>query len=142
MTVEPAGKQTIPKSKRVIEYNTIDKSVFTEIQKVETVGSYGTKIEMLVRHLLYLQEVDPGCKSIVFSAWADSLFSASRPILRVDGANLCFKFSSVRCRVTVSAASGSIREKEKRTLLRPLRMTPKCSSCCFMGTLKFLMTWP
>lgn len=87
VTVEPSGKQAIPKSKRVIEYNTIDKNVFNEIQKVETIGSYGSKIETLVRHLLYLQEVDPGCKSIVFSAWADSLFSTSRPRLQVVGAN-------------------------------------------------------
>lgn len=87
VTVEPSGKQATPKSKRVIEYNTIDKNVFNEIQKVETIGSYGSKIETLVRHLLYLQEVDPGCKSIVFSAWADSLFSTSRPRLQVVGAN-------------------------------------------------------
>lgn len=68
-------KEDIPQSRRVIEYNTIDKSVFEEIQKIDCFGSFGTKIETLVRHLLYLEEVDPGCKSIVFSAWADSLYS-------------------------------------------------------------------
>lgn len=79
--VVESGKQAVPKSRRVINYNTIDKKVFTEIQKVESLGSFGSKIQTLVRHLLYLQEVDPGCKSIIFSAWADSLFSKSRLVL-------------------------------------------------------------
>lgn len=64
-----------PKSRRVIEYNTIDPGVFEELKKIDCFGSYGTKIETLVRHLMYLDDVDPGCKSIVFSAWADSLYS-------------------------------------------------------------------
>lgn len=38
-------------------------------------GSYGSKIQTLVRHLLHIQVVDPGAKSIIFSAWADSLAS-------------------------------------------------------------------
>lgn len=38
-------------------------------------GDYGKKIQTLVQHLLYIQEIDPGSKSIVFSAWADSLHS-------------------------------------------------------------------
>jgi len=40
---------------------------------MESNGSYGSKIQALVRHLLYIQFTDPGAKSIVFSAWADSL---------------------------------------------------------------------
>ena len=65
----------VPQSRRVIEYNTIDPEIMEEIKKIDCLGSYGTKIETLVRHLLYLEDVDPGCKSIVFSAWADSLYS-------------------------------------------------------------------
>ena len=42
---------------------------------METYGDYGSKIQTLARHLLYLKLVDPGAKSIVFSAWADSLHS-------------------------------------------------------------------
>lgn len=64
-----------PQSRRVIEYNTISPEVLEELKKIDCLGSYGTKIETLVRHLLYLEDVDPGCKSIVFSAWADSLYS-------------------------------------------------------------------
>ena len=62
-------------SRRVIEYNNIDQDLFNTISEVECIGSYGTKIEMLIRHLLYLQEHEPEAKSIVFSAWADSLHS-------------------------------------------------------------------
>ncbi len=66
----------IPKSRRKIEYNTVGPSLLAEIDTMELCGSYGTKIDTLVRHLLYLQVTDPGAKSIVFSAWEDSLHSA------------------------------------------------------------------
>jgi E3 ubiquitin-protein ligase SHPRH len=68
-------KEPAPKSRRVIEYNDIDRDLFKAIQEVECLGSYGTKIETLIRHLLYLQKHEPDAKSIVFSAWADSLHS-------------------------------------------------------------------
>lgn len=42
---------------------------------MECHGSYGSKIQTLVKHLLYLEVIEPGAKSIVFSAWADSLHS-------------------------------------------------------------------
>jgi hypothetical protein len=64
-----------PKTKRIIEYDSIDPFLFDEIQKVETNGSYGSKIESIVRHLLYIEEKQPGSKSIVFTAWAHSLHS-------------------------------------------------------------------
>lgn len=66
----------IPKSRRKIEYNTIGPSLVAEIDTMEVRGSYGTKIDTLVRHLLYLQLTEAGAKSIVFSAWEDSLHSA------------------------------------------------------------------
>ncbi|ESK91489.1 snf2 family helicase [Moniliophthora roreri MCA 2997] len=62
-----------PKSTRRIEYNMIDPAIFKEIQKIDAFGDFGNKIQSLVRHLLYLQQNEPGTKSIVFSAWADSL---------------------------------------------------------------------
>ena len=72
---KPQG-DPIPKSHRKIEYNTIGPSLLAEIDTMEVCGSYGTKIDTLVRHLLYLQLTDAGAKSIVFSAWEDSLHSA------------------------------------------------------------------
>ena len=66
----------IPKSRRKIDYNTVGHSLLVEIDTMELCGSYGTKIDTLVRHLLYLQVTETGAKSIVFSAWEDSLHSA------------------------------------------------------------------
>ena len=71
----------IPKSCRKIEYSTIGPSLLAEIDTMEVRGSYGTKIDTLVRHLLYLQLADVGAKSIVFSAWEDSLHSAHYPVV-------------------------------------------------------------
>ncbi|KZV84430.1 hypothetical protein EXIGLDRAFT_776552 [Exidia glandulosa HHB12029] len=74
-----------------IAFNMIDQQIFSRIQKMEAHGSYGSKIETLMKHLLYIQEQQPGAKSIVFSAWADSLHIIEHalitngiPCLRVD----------------------------------------------------------
>ncbi|TFK50586.1 hypothetical protein OE88DRAFT_1631458 [Heliocybe sulcata] len=81
----------VPTSRRQIEYNYIDPHLFEEIEKMESNGSYGSKIQTLIRHLLHIQETDPGAKSIVFSAWADSLHIVQHalennaiPCLRID----------------------------------------------------------
>lgn len=71
----PVNNERAPKSTRRIEYNFIDPDVFKDINTMEAHGSYGSKIQTLIRHLFYVQIVDPGAKSIVFSAWADSLLS-------------------------------------------------------------------
>ena len=83
-TVSPPEKlqcDAIPKSRRKFDYNTVDYSLLAEIDAMELCGSYGTKIDTLVRHLLYLQVTDSGAKSIVFSAWEDSLHSAHYSVL-------------------------------------------------------------
>ncbi|KAG9016567.1 hypothetical protein FRB90_003006 [Tulasnella sp. 427] len=61
---------------KTIKYNTISAETLEALTKVESFGNpgrYGAKIQTLVRHLLHIEETDPGAKSIVFSAWADSL---------------------------------------------------------------------
>jgi E3 ubiquitin-protein ligase SHPRH len=58
-----------------------DPDVFAAVQQVEALGDYGSKVQTLVKHLLYLQVNDPGAKSIVFSAWADSLYSETTLLL-------------------------------------------------------------
>jgi len=47
-----------PESRRIITYNVIDSAVFSDIQTMETYGDYGSKIQTLVRHLLYLKLTD------------------------------------------------------------------------------------
>ena len=90
----PTVGEPAPRKKREIQYNKIGEArsfqgyyqllmdslapeLLAEVQTVESYGSYGTKIQTLVRHILYLQFKEPGTKSIVFSAWADSLHSKS-----------------------------------------------------------------
>ena len=62
----------IPKLRHV-EYNTLDLDTLAEIRNMASVGEYGSKIQTLAKHLLWLKEHQHGSKSIVFSAWADSL---------------------------------------------------------------------
>ena len=78
----------IPKSRRKIEYNTVGPSLLAEIDTMEVRGSFGTKIDTLVRHLLYLQLADAGAKSIVFSAWEDSLHSMHYSVELVSEASM------------------------------------------------------
>ncbi|KAF8870912.1 SNF2 family N-terminal domain-containing protein [Gymnopilus junonius] len=80
-----------PQSTRKISYNNINPTLFAEIQTMETYGDFGSKIQTLVRHLAYLNFKDPGAKSIIFSAWADSLHIVERALtdngirsLRID----------------------------------------------------------
>jgi len=65
----------------------LDPDLFEEIKRVQSLGDFGTKIQTLVQHLLYLQVEDPGAKSIVFSAWADSLHSENKSPFHVDALN-------------------------------------------------------
>ncbi|KAI0334196.1 hypothetical protein GY45DRAFT_1318648 [Cubamyces sp. BRFM 1775] len=85
------SNEVAPRSRREIHYNVINPQVMQDIQAMEVFGSYGSKIETLLRHLVYLQVADPGAKSIVFSAWADSLLIVQHALqanaiscLRVD----------------------------------------------------------
>ncbi|KAI0641041.1 SNF2 family N-terminal domain-containing protein [Trametes meyenii] len=77
-TPQPPAKilsngEVVPRSRRETHYNSINPQILEDIKAMEAYGSYGSKIETLVRHLLYIDVTDPGAKSIVFSAWADSL---------------------------------------------------------------------
>ncbi|KAK0502526.1 SNF2 family N-terminal domain-containing protein [Armillaria luteobubalina] len=86
--------EMIPHSHRKIEYNMIDPELFDSIEHMECFGDYGRKIQTLVRHLLYLQENDPGSKSIVFSAWEDSLHILQRAL--TDNAIQCLRIDQGR----------------------------------------------
>ncbi|KAG6852711.1 hypothetical protein C0991_009638 [Blastosporella zonata] len=83
-TSRPTKGEPVPRSRRKISYNMIDNKLFSDINSMESFGDYGSKIQTLVRHLLYLKNTDTGAKSIVFSAWADSLLIMERA-LRSNG---------------------------------------------------------
>jgi E3 ubiquitin-protein ligase SHPRH len=44
-----------------------------EIKMIDLDGSYGTKIDMIARHLLWIRNNDRGAKSIIFSQFGDFL---------------------------------------------------------------------
>ena len=54
-------------------YSGISNAVLSQIKNVEVEGSFGTKIDTLARHILFLRENDPGAKSVVFSQFRDFL---------------------------------------------------------------------
>lgn len=54
-------------------YSELDKRTLDEIKSINLDGSYGTKTDMLARHLLWLRKQDKGLKSIVFSQYSDFL---------------------------------------------------------------------
>nr|OQO17621.1 hypothetical protein B0A51_14023 [Rachicladosporium sp. CCFEE 5018] len=45
----------------------------SDIKSIDLPNSYGTKIDTLIRHLLWIREHDPGAKSIVFSQYRQFL---------------------------------------------------------------------
>ncbi|KAH8726307.1 SNF2 family N-terminal domain-containing protein [Phaeosphaeriaceae sp. PMI808] len=54
-------------------YSDISESIMKEIKMIDLDGSYGTKIDMIARHLLWIRANDPGAKSIIFSQFGDFL---------------------------------------------------------------------
>ncbi|KAL8816179.1 MAG: hypothetical protein Q9223_004765 [Gallowayella weberi] len=56
-------------------YTDIDPSVLNAIKSVDmdTKRSFGTKIDSIARHIIWLRSADPGSKSIVFSQFRDFL---------------------------------------------------------------------
>ncbi|OQO08880.1 hypothetical protein B0A48_05770 [Cryoendolithus antarcticus] len=54
-------------------YSEVDSKILSEIKSIDLPNSYGTKIDTLTRHLLWIREHDPGAKSIVFSQYRQFL---------------------------------------------------------------------
>ncbi|CBX98502.1 similar to SNF2 family helicase/ATPase [Plenodomus lingam JN3] len=54
-------------------YSSMSETMLKEIKMIDLPSSYGTKIDSIARHLLYLRANDPGAKSIIFSQFSDFL---------------------------------------------------------------------
>ncbi|CAI7615160.1 unnamed protein product [Penicillium glandicola] len=54
-------------------YSDISSGHLNEIKNIDLDESYGTKIDTLARHILWLREHDPGAKSIIFSQYGTFL---------------------------------------------------------------------
>ncbi|RFU80897.1 snf2 family helicase atpase [Trichoderma arundinaceum] len=61
-------------SKQTMLYSEFDAEELEQMKNIELHGpSFTTKVDTLVRHLMWLRESDPGAKSIVFSQYKDFL---------------------------------------------------------------------
>lgn len=61
-------------SKQIVLYSEFDAEQLEQMKNIELDGpSFTTKVDTLVRHLMWLRESDPGAKSIVFSQYKDFL---------------------------------------------------------------------
>ena len=72
----PAEREThqSPRSNKTGIYSEFSQEKLTQIQDMELDGpSFPTKVDNLVRHLLWLRESDPGAKSIIFSQYVPFL---------------------------------------------------------------------
>ena len=54
-------------------YSGIRDNVLHQIKNIDLDGSFGTKIDTIARHILWIREHDPGAKSVVFSQYRDFL---------------------------------------------------------------------
>lgn len=54
-------------------YSNISISALNEIKSIDLERSFGTKIDTLARHILWLRQKDPGAKSIIFSQYREFL---------------------------------------------------------------------
>jgi len=63
-------------------YSDISSGLLNEIKTIDLNGSFGTKIDTLARHIIWLREYDPGAKSIIFSQYKNFLEVLQRALHR------------------------------------------------------------
>ena len=54
-------------------YSGINSLTLNQIKDIDVEGSFGSKIDTLARHVLWIRENDPGAKSVIFSQYKDFL---------------------------------------------------------------------
>ena len=54
-------------------YSGVRESILKQIKNIDLDGSFGSKIDTIARHMLWIRQHDPGAKSIVFSQYRDFL---------------------------------------------------------------------
>ncbi|KAK7757321.1 hypothetical protein SLS62_000871 [Diatrype stigma] len=71
---EPSSSQTPQKVKNAGIYSEFSDDKLAAIKNIQLDGpSFATKIDTLIKHLLWLREIDPGAKSIIFSQFREFL---------------------------------------------------------------------
>lgn len=65
----PAKLEPEPSPKNSSLYTDVSSGTLREIKNIELDSFFGTKIDTLARHILWLRMHDPGCKSVIFSQY-------------------------------------------------------------------------
>ncbi|CAI6341653.1 unnamed protein product [Periconia digitata] len=68
-----ASHASSPSSTTSSIYSDMSETTMREIKMIDLAGSYGSKIDMIARHLLWIRNNDPGAKTIIFSQFGDFL---------------------------------------------------------------------
>ncbi|MCJ1431726.1 hypothetical protein MMC27_001081 [Xylographa pallens] len=63
-------------------YSGINSLTLNQIKNIDVEGSFGSKIDTLARHILWIRENDPGAKSVIFSQYKDFLDVLSRAFIK------------------------------------------------------------
>ena len=69
----PTAKSNVADASPETIYSGITSATLNQIKTIDLDGSFGTKIDTLARHILWIRENDPGAKSILFSQFKDFL---------------------------------------------------------------------
>jgi len=67
-----SATESSPRQQSAI-YSEVDNKLMNELKAIDLPASFGTKIDTLGRHLLWIRSHDPGAKAIVFSQYRDFL---------------------------------------------------------------------
>ena len=65
-------------------YTNIHDSTLNQIQEINITGSFGTKVDTLARHIMWIRVHDPGAKSVIFSQFKDFLNVLAKAFLQFN----------------------------------------------------------
>ncbi|KAJ8096835.1 SNF2 family N-terminal domain-containing protein [Lipomyces tetrasporus] len=63
-------------------YSDMNEEALNKIKSIDLVGSYGSKIDMILRHMIWLREQEPNVQVVLFSQWADFLYLLGMALFR------------------------------------------------------------
>ena len=67
----PSKSETNSKASSI--YSGISHTTLAQIKNIDVSGSFGTKIDALARHIIWIRKAEPGAKSVLFSQFRDFL---------------------------------------------------------------------
>lgn len=65
-------------------YGTLDQSTLDEIQLIPLKNLYSSKVDIIVKQVLYLKERDPSVQIVIFSQWQDLLYIIGTALKAAD----------------------------------------------------------